>query len=188
MLIQKVSSQIPHQRVGGESFPDPFFLSSVPSPPCGNGKKTKGFALYILVYMDTCIEEKHPPAPWGHTGHSPRRKMIPVCPVLCHHRWLQSSPSPPVCFSLFLKKKKNFHFFILFFLYQGKGSFYTRGLLMKAADTPRGLGSPNRAQCQAEGRMLSPGWARLGTPEQGFFIPNAGRVWSSRALAMKDMK
>lgn len=96
-------------------------------------------------------------------------------------------PFPPSVFQSFFLKKKNFHFFI-FFSSQGEGSFFTRGLLMKAADTPRGLSSPNRAQCQAEGRMLSPGWARLGTPEQGFFIPNAGRVWSSRALAMKDLK
>lgn len=46
MLIQKVSSQIPYQQVGGKSFPSPFFLSSMPSPPCGNGgeKKKKLFS------------------------------------------------------------------------------------------------------------------------------------------------
>jgi len=47
MLIQKVSSQIPHQRVGGESFPDPVFLSSMPSPPSGNGEKKKKALLSI---------------------------------------------------------------------------------------------------------------------------------------------
>lgn len=169
MLIQKVSSQIPHQRVGGESFPDPFFLSSVPSPPCGNGKKTKGFALYILVYTDTCIEEKHPPAPWGHTGHSPRRKMTPVCPVLCHHRWLQSSPSPPVCFSLFFLKKKLPLFY--FFFIPRRGQLLHQRSAHESSRHPQGPGLPQQGPVPGWGKDALPGLGSAGNPWTGIFHP-----------------